>query len=188
MIKFAEPDVDSLYDALVEAISISRRIVPSEMHERVKSMYHWADVARRTEIVYNNISSTRRASLAERLVRYSTVGPFSGFAMCLIVASLHLLWRLCELLWPANSIERAAALELLGDMRSASPASSPQPSPISSPIGGAHRSGFVDATVNQGQMGSIASAGAAQIRPHRQRREAAVEDESGSDEEMITES
>jgi phosphatidylinositol glycan class A protein len=117
MIKFAEPNVESLYDALVEAISISRRIVPAEMHERVKSMYHWADVARRTEIVYSNVASTRRASLAERLIRYSTIGPFSGFAMCFIVASLHLLWRLCEMMWPGERIERAVPLVLKGDHR-----------------------------------------------------------------------
>ena len=36
MIKFAEPNITDLVDALSEAISISRRIVPTEVHERVK--------------------------------------------------------------------------------------------------------------------------------------------------------
>eukprot|EP00601_Ochromonadales_sp_CCMP2298_P022804 CAMPEP_0173323156 /NCGR_PEP_ID=MMETSP1143-20121109/30378_1 /TAXON_ID=483371 /ORGANISM="non described non described, Strain CCMP2298" /LENGTH=410 /DNA_ID=CAMNT_0014267125 /DNA_START=1 /DNA_END=1230 /DNA_ORIENTATION=- len=93
MIKFAEPDADALCLALVEAVSISRRIVPQQLHERVKAMYHWADVAKRTEAVYDDISVSRRPSLAVRLVKYSTLGPFSGFAVCFIVASLHLLWR-----------------------------------------------------------------------------------------------
>ena len=126
MIKFAEPDVESLYDALVEAISISRRIIPSEMHERVKSMYHWTDVAKRTEIVYNNIANTRKGSLAERLIRYSTIGPFSGFAMCCIVASLHLLWRCCEWIWPAVDVEIAATPILIGGLNG-SPAGGASP-------------------------------------------------------------
>ena len=127
MIKFAEPNVESLYEALVEAISISRRIVPAEMHERVKNMYHWTDVAKRTEVVYNNIATARRASLGTRLVRYSTIGPFSGFAMCCIVAWLHILWQICEVIWPAAEIEPAASLVLPGTHPS------PGTSPLSSP-------------------------------------------------------
>lgn len=136
MIKFAEPSVESLYEAMVEAISISRRIVPAEMHERVKNMYHWTDVAKRTEVVYNNIATARRASLGTRLVRYSTTGPFSGFAMCCIVAWLHLLWRMCEHLWPAEEIEHAASLVLPGT-HSQSPGSSPLSSPKSTGGSGA---------------------------------------------------
>jgi phosphatidylinositol glycan class A protein len=128
MIKFAEPDVESLYEAIVEAISISRRIVPAEMHERVKNMYHWTDVAKRTEVVYNNISTARKASLGSRLIRYSTIGPFSGFAMCCIVAWLHILWKICEFVWPSGEIEFAANLVLPG-VHAPSPGSSPLSSP-----------------------------------------------------------
>lgn len=49
MIKFAEPTVNDLVEAIVEALPISRRIVPSEMHDRMKTMYTWLDVSKRTE-------------------------------------------------------------------------------------------------------------------------------------------
>jgi phosphatidylinositol N-acetylglucosaminyltransferase subunit A len=118
MIKFAEPTVEALYEALVEAISISRRIVPFELHERIRSMYHWSDVARRTESVYDYIAQLKRPSLATRFLRYSTVGLFAGCAMVFVMAGLHLLWRLCEFLWPRHSIEPAAAILLPGDLHS----------------------------------------------------------------------
>jgi phosphatidylinositol glycan class A protein len=105
MIKFAEPSVAGLVDALVEAVSISRRLVPSEIHERVRTMYNWMDVAERTEIVYAKTMSTRPGSLAARLVRYSTVGPFAGIAVCILVAAMHIMWKACEFIWPEKSIE-----------------------------------------------------------------------------------
>jgi len=54
MIKFAEPTVSDLVEAIVEALPISRRIVPSEMHDRMKNMYTWLDVSKRTESMYQS--------------------------------------------------------------------------------------------------------------------------------------
>jgi len=106
MIKFAEPTVAALVDALTEAFTISRRLVSSEMHERICNMYSWLDVAKRTEVVYNNIAANQRPSLATRLARYCTVGPFAGVGACFIASALYIMWCACELLWPATSIER----------------------------------------------------------------------------------
>jgi hypothetical protein len=39
MIKFSEPNVNDLVHAIIEAVSISRRIVPNEMHDRIKGIY-----------------------------------------------------------------------------------------------------------------------------------------------------
>ena len=105
MIKFAEADVPAVVDAISEAISICRRIVPIEMHERMKTMYTWLDVTKRTEIVYNNISMTRFPSLVERFARYQSVGPFSGIAACFIVSALHILLTICAYIWPKTDIE-----------------------------------------------------------------------------------
>lgn len=105
MINFAEPNVDSLVESLIEAISISRRIIPSEFHDRVKTMYSWLDVTKRTETVYNGIAGIKKPTLALRLLRYSSVGPFSGWGACFLAAFLHLLWRCCQYLWPDESIE-----------------------------------------------------------------------------------
>jgi phosphatidylinositol N-acetylglucosaminyltransferase subunit A len=113
MIKFAEPTVTDLVDALTEAVSISRRIVPFEMHDRVRTMYNWLNVAHRTEIVYDEIELTVRPTLAARLMKYYTVGPWAGLAVCFLIAALHLYCCVCERLWPEESIERCAELPWL---------------------------------------------------------------------------
>lgn len=105
MIKFAEPNCQSLCQALMEAIPISRRVDPWEFHERVKNMYNWLEVARRTEIAYNNIRTSRQCSLSTRLLRYSTIGNFSGLFTCLVVTFLHLFWRSIAFLFPMEEIE-----------------------------------------------------------------------------------
>eukprot|EP01036_Dinobryon_divergens_P032910 gene32910-42594_t len=105
MINFAEPNVESLSEALIEAVSICRGIRPAGFHERIKSMYSWMDVTQRTIAVYNNIAMMRRPSLSVRILRYSTVGTVSGFCTCFIVVWMHILWRICESLWPADQIE-----------------------------------------------------------------------------------
>lgn len=119
MIKFAEPTVADLVDALTEAVSISRRIVPFEMHERVRTMYNWLNVAHRTEIVYDEIELTVRPSLAVRLMKYYTVGPWAGLAVCFVVAALHLYCCICEKIWPEESIERCAELPWLQEAANA---------------------------------------------------------------------
>ena len=70
MIRFAEPTVQDLVDALSEAVSMAKRIVPSELHARMIHMYDWTDVARRTVLVYNEIMTRDRPSLGQRLLRY----------------------------------------------------------------------------------------------------------------------
>ena len=115
MIKFAEPTVTDLVDALSEAVSISRRIVPYEMHERVKTMYNWVDVSRRTEAVYDEITLAAVPSLAERFMKYYTVGFISGICACFLVAMLHLYLKVCEYLWPSEDIERCLDLPWVQD-------------------------------------------------------------------------
>lgn len=101
MIKFAEPAVPDLVDALSEAVFISRRVIPQDIHDRVKNMYCWRDVAMRTELVYNKIMATQLPSLATRLARFSSVGALP----CLLTAALHILWKIIELFFPAGDVE-----------------------------------------------------------------------------------
>ena len=118
MIKFAEPNPTDLVEGLSEAISISRRVVPVEMHERIKHMYSWLDVAERTENVYNSVVfNIKKPSLATRLIRYSTSGTFSGIAACVFVTLLHFLWKCCEFLWPRTDIEICPDVVVPGNIR-----------------------------------------------------------------------
>jgi len=105
MITFTEPTVRDLVDALAEAISISRRVIPSELHERMKIMYSWYDVALRTEVVYQNVMNLPIPSFAMRVLRYLSVGPWLGLLMVFVVSGLYAMRMLCELVWPRDSIE-----------------------------------------------------------------------------------
>ena len=119
MIKFAEPTVADLVDAMTEAVAISRRIVPFEMHERLRTMYNWLNVAHRTEIVYDEIELKLRPSLAVRFMKYYTVGPWAGLAVCFLIAALHLYCKVCEVIWPEDSIEHCAELPWLQEAATA---------------------------------------------------------------------
>jgi len=110
MIKFAEPNPEQLIEALSEAILISRRTIPSETHLMVQRMYSWTEVAKRTETVYKNIIGMEIPPLSTRFLRYLTVGPFAGLAVCFIVACMHFLNLLCTYLWPAEYIEEVPDL------------------------------------------------------------------------------
>ncbi|CAM9581657.1 unnamed protein product, partial [Choristocarpus tenellus] len=107
MIKFAQPSVRDLTDALADAIPISRKVVPSEIHARVQGMYSWEDVAARTEKAYERAGRVPHPSLSRRFQSYRRVGFFGQAVACFVAALLHLLWRLLERLWPLETVELA---------------------------------------------------------------------------------
>jgi hypothetical protein len=39
------------------------------------------------------------------MARYHSVGPFSGIAACFIVSAMHVLFKICEYMWPKKDIE-----------------------------------------------------------------------------------
>lgn len=105
MIKFADPSVEDLVVALSDGISMARRVIPNEMHNRVMMMYSWEDVTRRTELIYNKISQHIEPSIATRLQRFYSLGPWSGWAACIAIAFLHIVWKLLEYAYPESGIE-----------------------------------------------------------------------------------
>eukprot|EP00939_MAST-03C_sp_MAST-3C-sp1_P002870 g2870.t1 len=107
MIRFAQPDTDSLFDALVDAFAILKDVVPSEFHEQMKNMYNWDDVAARTEKVYEKVSQIPRPTLVDRLNRYGSNGIFFGPISCIIIALDYMLWIALEWLSPSRNIEVA---------------------------------------------------------------------------------
>jgi phosphatidylinositol glycan class A protein len=105
MIKFAEPTVNDLVDALSEAISISRRVIPNELHERLKIMYSWYDVALRTEKVYHHIKKLPNPSFVIRILRYTTLGFSLGLVIIFITTFLKIYAFFCEYFSPIREIE-----------------------------------------------------------------------------------
>ncbi|CAN1253032.1 Phosphatidylinositol N-acetylglucosaminyltransferase subunit A [Linum perenne] len=75
MIVLAEPDPTDMVQAIKKAISILPEIDPQAMHERMKKLYDWHDVAKRTEIVYHRALKCPNQPLPDRLSRCETRKP-----------------------------------------------------------------------------------------------------------------
>ncbi|KAI9083305.1 hypothetical protein K1719_034837 [Acacia pycnantha] len=105
MIVLAEPDPSAMVQAVGKAISMLPEIDPQVMHKRMRELYNWHDVAKRTEIVYDHALKCSNQNLLERLSRYLSCGPWAGKLFCLVMIVGFLLWRLLELWQPADEIE-----------------------------------------------------------------------------------
>ncbi|VAI15380.1 unnamed protein product [Triticum turgidum subsp. durum] len=69
MIVLAEPDPEDMVRAVRQAIDILPGIDPQIMHRRMKRLYSWDDVAKRTEIVYDRAMQSSNTNLLDRLPR-----------------------------------------------------------------------------------------------------------------------
>jgi phosphatidylinositol glycan class A protein len=68
-------------------------------------MYSWFNVAKRTEIVYDNIMLNLKSSLSLRLMKYYTAGSWSGIMICLIVIILYICNYILDIIYPRKDIE-----------------------------------------------------------------------------------
>ncbi|KAK7261323.1 hypothetical protein RIF29_27632 [Crotalaria pallida] len=105
MVVLAEPDPSDMVLAIQKAISMLPKIDPQVMHNRMKELYNWQDVAKRTEIVYDHALKCSNQNLLERLSRYLSCGAWAGKLFCLVMMVGFLLWQLLEILQPADDIE-----------------------------------------------------------------------------------
>ncbi|CAE6016123.1 unnamed protein product [Arabidopsis arenosa] len=118
MVVLAEPNPDDMLRAIEKAISILPSINPEEMHNQMKKLYSWEDVAKRTEIVYDRALKCSNRNLLERLSRYISVnltlsfyfntneylifckflscGAWAGKLFCMVMILDNLLWRLLQ--------------------------------------------------------------------------------------------
>ena len=81
------------------------QVDPFDMHNAVKDMYSWSDVAQRTEKVYASVIMDQRArpkSLMERMVKYNGCGIVSGKISCILVAMDVLFYWILEWLFPRS--------------------------------------------------------------------------------------
>ncbi|KAG2262380.1 hypothetical protein Bca4012_012956 [Brassica carinata] len=113
MVVLAEPDPDDMVRAIEKAISILPSINPEEMHNRMKKLYSWQDVAKRTEIVYDRALKCSNRNLLERLSRFLSCGAWAGKVFCMVMIIDYLLWRLLQLLQPDDDIEEAPDINFL---------------------------------------------------------------------------
>ncbi|ONI01500.1 hypothetical protein PRUPE_6G143200 [Prunus persica] len=100
MIVLAKPDPSDMVQAIKKAISILPKIDPQEMHNHMKELYNWHDVAKRTEIVYDRALKCSNQNLLQRLSR-----SWAGKVFCLVMIIDFLLCHLLQLWKPAEDIE-----------------------------------------------------------------------------------
>ncbi|TXG73815.1 hypothetical protein EZV62_002394 [Acer yangbiense] len=105
MIVLAEPDPVDMVLAIRKAISILPKIDPQVMHERMKKLYNWHDVAKRTEIVYDRALKCSNENLIERLSRYLSCGAWAGKLFALVMIIDYLLWHLLRYWKPTEDID-----------------------------------------------------------------------------------
>lgn len=126
MTTFAKPEEDDLVAATGKAITAMRagRVRTDKFHDQVKKMYSWANVAMRTERVYDGITGTiseedfygfdtggytgsrvRNFALVDRLKRYYGCGIWAGKLFCLCVIIDYLIYLMLEWWQPRENID-----------------------------------------------------------------------------------
>lgn len=113
MIVLSEPNPCDMVCAIRKAIVMLPSIDPYVMHQRMKKLYSWHDVAKRTEIVYDRALQSSDENLLQRLPRYLKCGSWAGKLFCLVMIVNFLLWRLLDLWQPVESIEEVPDLVFL---------------------------------------------------------------------------
>ncbi|XP_061197813.1 phosphatidylinositol N-acetylglucosaminyltransferase subunit A-like [Saccostrea echinata] len=121
LIYFAEPSVKDFVQTLHKAIEDRRKgkfVPPFDAHERIKKIYTWRNVAKRTEVVYKQVVEEVPYDSGDRLISFYKCGPLSGKLFVIAaVLNMFLLWIL-ETLWqPAKDIEYAVELTPLQNFR-----------------------------------------------------------------------
>ncbi|XP_057959250.1 phosphatidylinositol N-acetylglucosaminyltransferase subunit A [Malania oleifera] len=112
MVVLAEPDPSDMVQGVKKAISMVPKIDPQVMHLRMKELYSWHDVAKRTEIVYNRALRCSNQNLLDRLSRYLTCGSWAGKLFILVMIIDFLLWRLLQLCQSTEDIEEVPDIML----------------------------------------------------------------------------
>ena len=89
MIRYATPTVEGIEEKLVEAICQveAGKVNPFSFHERIKQMYHWSDVATRTEAVYRSAIAQPKPTLLHRFRKFLFM-LFTFFLELLVLGSL----------------------------------------------------------------------------------------------------
>lgn len=108
LITLATPRVADLVEALDGAILRHRcgdTLPPNQIHERVREMYQWQDVAERTEKVYNRVSCVKGRSFPERIRRFHQRDPLAGKLYVFALALMYVFYKILCFFQPEEEID-----------------------------------------------------------------------------------
>jgi phosphatidylinositol glycan class A protein len=109
MTVFASPDEDSLVDAVNKAVVKLKenQVDTSSFHSEIKTMYGWADVARRTEKVYDDVYKRENTSLINKLIKFYNSGSWAGILFVLCIVTDYIILGALEIFYPRDEIDLA---------------------------------------------------------------------------------
>ena len=113
MMILAEPSVSDVIEKVQIAIERHKKGEkkdPIQMHEQIKEMYNWRDIAKRTEVVYNRvieINDQTHNGIGEKLIKFRRCGYFGYYFMAFIYFLDFILISFLEIINPAAKIDRA---------------------------------------------------------------------------------
>lgn len=130
MTVFVLPEVQDVIRGVTEAVGLltTKAVRRDRFHDQVKMMYSWADIARRTERVYDLITgsssaednseyynsewenygqptTTQSFALIDRLKRYFGCGIWAGKLFVIVVVIDYLIYCFLELTYPRHKID-----------------------------------------------------------------------------------
>ena len=109
MTVFAQPEEDSLVDAINKAVNKLKenKVDTSTFHSQIKQMYGWADVAMRTEKVYDGVYARENTPLINRLIKFYNAGSCAGLLFVLVIVTDFLILGVLEIFYPKRKIDLA---------------------------------------------------------------------------------
>ncbi|KAF2857878.1 glycosyltransferase family 4 protein [Piedraia hortae CBS 480.64] len=133
MTVFILPEVEDVVRGVMEAVGLltdkTRHVRRDKFHDLVKNMYSWADIARRTERVYDLVTGsapaednrglygeewedygahtalTQKSALIDRLKRYYGCGTWAGKLFVIVVVIDYLIYCCLEVVYPREKID-----------------------------------------------------------------------------------
>lgn len=109
LIHLAEATVPALVNGLEVAIAVHREgkfIPPEIVHQRVRDIYTWSEIAERTEKVYNAIVQKPILSTSERLEKLQHRAPIAGIVYVIGMVIILIAHFLLNWIRPAKLIDR----------------------------------------------------------------------------------
>ncbi len=106
-IKLCAPKPSDLIEKLCDAVVLVKNLDPMKLHDEVKYMYSWPDVAERTEKVYDRMSRQEPSTITDRFKKYYDCGPWAGKLFCFLVAWAFLVYYVFEWLYPKEVFDIA---------------------------------------------------------------------------------
>jgi len=107
MLYLAEPGVDELWEIIDKAIENSADYNGEAVHELIKDIYSWNNVAKETEKVYDDIIDSPSNSLGDVFKQCFSGGPLAGIFNIMITWILIIYSWVMNYIQPEEDIDRA---------------------------------------------------------------------------------